>query len=334
MTTGDDLDAVWATLETSPVTGQTMRAEPLGVETEAGPLAVAVDPSGCPHLLVPVHDLEAVVEDRRSRGVQIVRLRLLEHGEERLFADVVCRRANLREMFERLVVDMVEAVGDDATAPVRALRRGPRPLAGIAAREDPAFGPEQLAGLYAELWSLAEVVSRDPARRVDLWTGPRGGRHDLRRGSAALEVKATTGREGRFVKINGLLQLEPPPDGILYLFHQRLERDDVGESVPAVRRRILALGADRFALAELLEAAGWPAAGDDAYEGVRFSVAESAMYLVEDPFPRIVPSSFAPVSPPGVMRVSYYSDLSGAVPAPLAPEAVEAVWRVLAGAGG
>ncbi|MDP9273871.1 MAG: PD-(D/E)XK motif protein [Chloroflexota bacterium] len=60
------------------------------------------------------------------------------------------------------------------------------------------------------------------------------------------------------------------------------------------------------------------------YRSPRFEVRERRVYVVDDTFPRIVPSSFRQGSmPAGVMRLRYYIDLTNEPPAPISEQEVE-----------
>jgi hypothetical protein len=326
--TAAELAAVWSAIAERPAPGDEMQAHPLSIQVPAGALEVGADGAGGLHLLIPVAAPEEVVEDRRSRGVQIRHLVLEFDGARRDFADVVCHSSHLTEVFERLVLDMVNQVAERPERPVHSAQVVLERWRELLEDNDPGFGPNRQAGLFAELWTLREILRLDPGRRLDVWSGPQGDRHDFRRGGYAIEVKATTVREGRFLKINGLLQLDAPPGVELFVHFMRLEESDSGDSVldllASLHEEKLAT---RSKLADVLDLIGFdPAKLEDP---LSFVVLESQAYVVDDTFPRIVPSSFhGNTAPPGVLRLSYFVDLTGEVPAPIAD--TSSLWGALA----
>ncbi|MFP4512484.1 MAG: PD-(D/E)XK motif protein, partial [Acidimicrobiales bacterium] len=219
---------------------------------------------------------------------------------------------SLSEEFRRLTADMAARIEAEPSSANRICHQVLGRWRELLHGRRPALGPEALTGLFGELHALHQVVERDPARRIELWTGPTGAPHDLTTPSAELEVKATRRREGRFVEIHGLDQLQPPEDGTLHLLYLRVEERDQGRTVSDLVESLRSLGVDSSRLDQLLDQSGW---SEDEPDDDRLAIVEERMYLVDDSFPKIVPQSFVGGAPPdGVMQLRYTVDLTGPVP--------------------
>lgn len=329
----DETPAVWPLLATQPSVLGDVRVRETGITVSAGSALLGLDVDGGRHLLVPLHPDEPLREDRTSRGVHITERTLLDGERSLRFADVACRVTHLVELFDILVDEMLDALErQPPSSPAACLAVLGRWRELLEHERGPLLGVERLAALLAELWHLRGIVERDPARRVDCWTGPRSDRHDLRRGSIALEVKATLVREGLSVEIHGQEQLEPPEGGDLYLGVMRLERvDRDGLTVPALVRELLDLGADRQQLIALLERAGYRLSESGTYERMHFRVRDHRIYTVDKRFPKIIASSFlSGAVPTGILRLRYDVDLTGESPVPLPAHELDTILTRLA----
>jgi hypothetical protein len=299
----------------------------LGVVNDSGDLFAGRDGSGRLHLLVPVPLGAPVREDLRSRGVVIERNELVVGGIRRPFADVVCHEPALNDVFERLASEMVSRVadrpGDSVTVCQEVLSRWRE----LLERRRTALGADAVAGLFGELLTLSRIVGLDPARRVDVWTGPMGAKHDFSSSGTAAEVKTTRRREGRFVEIHGVEQLQPVGLEELFLVFIRIESKPEGRTVGELIASLKQTGVDGPRLDRLVTQTGWEAAADDE----RLSVVEQRIYRVDEGFPRIVASSFAAGGlPAGVLRLRYEVDLTGLSPAPMDTASSEKVFFRLA----
>jgi hypothetical protein len=304
------------------------------VTVPAGRVLHALDTEGRRHLLVPLEGDAEGVEDHASAGVQIVIRELVDAGQRRRFADAVCQFGHLRELFSVIADEMLQAVtahpGEPALGCRLVLERWRELLERPRSR---LLGPDQLAGLYAELRFLRRLVAVAPARALSLWTGPWRSRFDFLAGEAAVEVKASTGTEGRRVEIHGDRQLEEPTGGTLHLLVVWLERvTDGGENVPDLVDALLDR-VDRFELLSALQEAGYDHADAETYRQIQFSLREEVLYQVDEAFPRIVPSSFATgVTPHRVTHLRYRIDLDGEPPSPLPAGRIGELAAALAGA--
>jgi hypothetical protein len=336
MTSGEtDLEVVWAVLETRSGDLEGLRVRGTGAELPAGEVLVASGPDGHRHMLLPLDQGAGFAPDTGTRGVHITRRRLDTGKGIAEFVDVECRLAHLNPLFATLAREMLDAALAAPEQPATACRVVlDRWREFLGSERSPLLSEDRLVGLLAELLVLETVVGHDPHRRLDVWTGPSGAVHDLRRGDQALEVKGTHVREGRFIEIHGIEQLAAPEGGALHLTWFRFERDDTSPlSLPAAIRELRALGVDNVALTERLALAGYDAAHTGEYEQRRYRTVESRVYVVDASFPRVVPTSFASGAvPPGVLRLRYTVDLTNEPPTPLGDAAADEVYKALGSA--
>ncbi|MFD5078373.1 PD-(D/E)XK motif protein [Streptomyces sp. NPDC058371] len=315
----------WAALEAEPTSGERrLRVAELSVATGSGPLAVAVDHEGHRHLLVPIH---THIKVRTGLDGPVLRLRKrpLEGADTyQTYADLACLRNDLSDLFSELCVDVLEEAVALPENPVKALYRVLDRWKSLFRTQGLPLGPEELAGLFGELTVLNRLLAKDPsAHRI--WHGPQGYRHDFAAASNAVEVKASTGSEGRRPRIHGLDQLEAPTGGTLCLAWLRLHRTSSSVGVRFVDsvNEALRLCDDEGALLELLAKAGYRLADADLYEDVCFAIGEERWYRVDANFPGLTGEALTTAGVPvSVLDVDYTIDLSGEVPAPMKPAQV------------
>jgi hypothetical protein len=316
----------WAALEAEQSTGERrLRVAELSVATSSGPLAVAVDHDGHRHLLVPIHS-HMKVRTGLDGPVLRLRKRPLEDAETyQTYADLGCLRDDLRDLFTELCVDVLVKAVELPDNPVKALYRVLDRWKSLFRTQGPPLGPEELAGLFGELTVLNRLLAKDPsAHRI--WHGPERHRHDFSAAVNAVEVKASTGSEGRRPRIHGLDQLEAPAGGTLFLAWFRLRRtttSGMGTRFVESVDEALRLSDDEGTLLELLARAGYRLADADLYEDVCFAIAEERWYRVDADFPGLTGEVLTAASVPvSVLDVEYTIDLSGESPVPLKPEQV------------
>ncbi len=279
----------------------------LPVELES-PLLCALGPDGNRHLLVPLQPSDKLEPDVRAAAVHLVRTPL-QSGSQRIeYADLVLLRPDLIEIFNGLCADVMGSLAaspSDAPATVSGILDGWHELL----RSGSQLSVEQLAGLFGELTVLNTLLDLRPDCLFS-WKGPRREPQDFIIGTRAVEVKATSAPDGQAVRIHGIDQLVTPVGGGLMLWWMRLDTSSMsGVSVPD-RVETTAQRLPRpHELWQLLARAGYYLADRERYDNIRFSIAEQQRYLVDDDFPRIVPSSFAGGFPMGVSDVRYTVDL-------------------------
>ncbi|MGW5438949.1 PD-(D/E)XK motif protein [Nocardia asteroides] len=296
----------------------------LPVSTAIGSLAVSVDSVGNRHLLVPIGAHQNV---RRGLNgpVLLLRKRMLENdGSFHDYADLACLRPDLNDIFTTLCAEILVATEESPENPVKILHRTLDRWRALFLNPGPPLGPQQVAGLFGELVVLERLLERDGGAHR-LWTGPSGHRHDFATDAGAVEVKVSTGRDGREVRIHGLDQLEPPVAGVLGLVWLRLE-SSVHEGIGVVElvKRVLDLADDESDVLTRLATVGYRAADNDHYAHVRYSIDEQRWYSVDVAFPRLTTVDLAAASvSTNVRDVDYTIDLSGDSPAPMEAEDVE-----------
>jgi hypothetical protein len=226
--------------------------------------------------------------------------------------DVTCLLEVLAEVFDHFVAAVVERVsiaGDSANEAVENVLRRWREF--LVPPKGP-LGLDKLAATFGELLVVLDVVRATGVADIGYWVGPFGGRHDMRTGSTALEVKTTRSHTGHRVTIHGEDQLLAPVDGNLYLHFVRLEKIHGGShSVLTLVDDLLAAGVSAEKLFEALTAGGVPVVDLRVTGEVSFDVRERVTLPVDDRMPRIVPASFVGGRrPPGVVDISYVVDLT------------------------
>ncbi|MEU0921010.1 MULTISPECIES: PD-(D/E)XK motif protein [Streptomyces] len=317
----------WNALEAEQTTTErSLRAGPLPVHTEEGPLVAAVDHDGYRHLLVPVPANRKI---RSSPDGPVLRLskRALEDADTyQNYADLTLLQGDFGDLFTELCVDVLNATRSFPHSPVKALYGVLDRWKALFRTQGPLLAPEQVAGLFGELMVLKRLLEKDPSAHR-LWRGPSGYRHDFWGGTTAVEVKTSASSEGRRPRIHGLDQLEAPDGGDLWLVWARLQRvvsAEVGTGFIELIRHALDLCDDERALLALLAEAGYRPADADRYREVRYSISEERWYRVTTDFPGLTGKA---LSSAGVtvsaLDVTYSIDLSGEPPVPLNADQVE-----------
>lgn len=320
----DLIDRHWRELEAEQTSGERVfRVSELPVDTANGRLAAAVDHEGKRHVLVPI---DAHQKTRRGLDgpVLLLRKRPLEDADfYQTYADLGCLRTDLNEIFTMLCADVLKATEAVPGKPLKALYRVLDRWRALFQTRKAPIGPDQVAGLFGELTALVRLLEKDGSAHR-LWRGPTGHRHDFAADKAAIEVKTSVGAERR-VRVHGLDQLEPPPDGTLQLAWYRLERaSEQGEDLAELVGRALILCDDESMLLDLLATAGYHPTDHDHYRGVRFVVAEERWYDVADRFPRLTGHGLTAAGIPiTVSDVAYTVDLATEPPNPLKADRVD-----------
>ncbi len=314
----------------SPGSEGKVRTIDLPSPTGDGPLLLGRSTAGR-SLLIPFgrDEHKAFRDDRRSAAVQLIRRPLEVDGADRWFAELVCMRGELDGVFAAFVADVIARISESpAKRPVRVAAEALAHWRSLFRGARRRLGPQQLRGLFAELVLLRRLAETSDSA-VEVWTGPLRKPHDFRLGGWAVEVKAGGVGETR-VRIHGVGQLDPPPEGNLALAHFQLAEAEDGETLPeivAAARELL--GPTPLMLR--LELAGYQTLDDEHYASTRLRVEQETWYAVDDRFPRIIESSFLDSEiPAGVEAVDYDVDLALASPRVLGASEVA---RYLAGLG-
>lgn len=279
------------------------------IRDDSARIHLGLDDEGRQHLLVDSPDAPPLDTGMVALSTTT---RELEIGQDsRRYLDVVCEMPVLAEVFDHFVAAVVERDGGsepDLSAAVAAVLDQWRSFFA-------GFGPpparETLTAVVGELLLLRDIARMDATDVLSTWVGPRGGRHDLRRGLVAIEVKTTRSHTSRTVTIHGEDQLLPPEDGTLHIHLVRLEEvAGLGVSVVDLADELVALSVPRLGLFRALTDAGVPPASFPTVGGTRFDVRERLTFAVDDATPRIVPATFAAGErPAGIVDLTYRADL-------------------------
>ncbi|MVU76451.1 PD-(D/E)XK motif protein [Nocardia sp. ET3-3] len=320
----DELERHWRQLEAEPTSSErALRVSDLRVDTANGPVAVAVDASGCRHLLVPLESRQKV---RRERSGPVLRLSGRPLESEKVyqnFADLMCMRRSFDGVFTTLCADVLQDISRIPTNPLKGLYFALDTWRTLLETSGGPLTDEQMAGLFAELLVLQQLLAISSSAH-GLWRGPTGHRHDFSSAVAAVEVKASTATEGRRVRVHGLDQLDAPRGGTLDLAWFRLERVDTdGTALQRLVEQVLIAADDESAVLSLLSKAGYRAEDSGRYSEARFSVSEELWYQVDSGFPRL---TYTMLESAGLMvrveDVEYTIDLSSGASAPLSDDEV------------
>lgn len=175
------------------------------------------------------------------------------------------------------------------------------------------LSPEAEIGLIGELLLLRTLLEKD--RGFDLmnhWKGPMGSSHDLVSGDVALEVKTSTVKQKRFIKISSEFQLDLGMSQKLFLAH--IEINESNKSLQSFN--LISLIEDIKNLIEteaqvlfngLLACVGYRGADAHFYEKKYFSLVEKTFYRVIDEFPRLTNESLSP----NISDIQYKLNLTG-----------------------
>ncbi len=285
----------------------------IALEDAPGAL-LGVDGLGHPHLLLEVPLAVGAIPDPGVATVGVSTRMLRISDRDARFLDVQCLFESVAEVFDHFVVGVVEKnlAGLDPVASVtNVLERWRQFLVPAKA----PVGREKLAAVFGELLLLVDIGAIDASKAIASWVGPFGGRHDVRRGPVAIEVKTTRAHTSRQVTIHGEDQLDAPEGGTLHLHLVRIEEvPDTGRSVSSLADELLSEGVPADELFTALGAAGVPAAELSGTADVTFEVRERFTVPVDAETPRIVPDSFiGGARPVGVVDLSYVVDLDHSI---------------------
>ncbi|RDI49171.1 putative PD-(D/E)XK family protein DUF4420 [Nocardia mexicana] len=294
-----------------------MRVADLPVSTVYGLVAAGVDPEGHRHLLVPIDPRQSVRRGFDGPVIRLARRPLETAVSYQVYADLTCLDPEFDDVFATFCAAALEEIGVSQRRPVKGLYRALDRWKALFQRSGTLLGPEQLAGLYAELLVLRRLLEVNPSAH-QWWTGPTGYRHDFASDAVALEVKASLRSDRRRVRVHGLDQLDPPAGGELLLPWFCLEPAEEGASLPGLISEILELIDDEGPVCGLLSLVGYRPADADQYRDKRLRVVDERWYAVDGNFPRLTSDMLNEAGVAvAVQEVEYTIDLSGEAPTPL-----------------
>lgn len=320
----DAVRVTFAALTQVPVPKQNeLRVRTVDGVTER--IQLGLDEDGKQHLLVESPDVPTALSG--VAAITTVHRDLRIGSDPKRYLDVTCEHRDLVEVFDHFVVAIIErARPEDADLGLVVAEVLDRWRAFFAATGAPP-SRETVTGVIGELLFMRDLAAVDAADVIATWVGPRGGRHDFRRGNVAVEVKTTRSHTSRAVSIHGEDQLLEPEGATLHLHFVRLEEvAGLGVSILELVDELTSHGVARVELLEVLADAGVPPAALAAVGEVRFDVRERMTFPVDDQMPRIVPSTFAAGErPPGIIDLVYRVDLDHVAHSALDAQAYQAL---------
>lgn len=291
----------WAVLDSAARDVESVTSYELA-RSRNGPLRIHISGNGERHLLVPGENSAEPVE---GASLRLGHRRLVFDDTEGVFLDVECTEPNLFDVFDELVVLVVDAASH-AADPVEAtfaVIEGWRDLLrGSPVRPLPHL---QELGLFAELHVLDEITSSSTFD-AEWWRGPLREPKDVVLPSRAwVEVKGV-GVGAVTARVNGLEQLADVDglDGFLAVV--TVDEDDEGMTVDDLGARLADRATDRDVFEERLRVGGWSSASPTGrrWRAVGLDVIDAAQC------PRITPAAMVEPVPVGVSTVGYHLDLA------------------------
>ncbi len=303
--------ASWRDLEARPVAYGSLNARRL---TDVAAV-LAVDQQARRHVLLPINRLEEGFNDTRSRGLVVLsRMLEVENEPSRPFLDLCGTDPAGRDAFNVVATELVDQ-----------LRRGVASVEAVASSlakwrrfwsTAPLEGltPEEIRGLFGELWFLLVWLLPHGHEQVRHWVGPQGARSDFQWQGLSIEAKTTNSGRGHIHRINGIDQLDPPDDGRLLMYSLRLREEAASSN--SLASLALAISQELSNRPELngifedqLAAAGYSSLHADRYREIRFRIVDERLYRVEEDFPRLSATTFARGVPMGIERIEYEVNL-------------------------
>lgn len=175
---------------------------------------------------------------------------------------------------------------------------------------------EEEIGLIGELLILKNLLEIDSSFNfMDVWKGPLGATHDFINHGVSIEVKTSTIKRKRFVKISSEFQLDVDASEKLFLAHLEII-ENVSSSnffnlvtLEASIKEILPI--DVHAIFDgFLACVGYKHIDAYYYEKNKYSLAEGACYRISENFPRLTNENLSP----NISDVQYKLNLSGLDP--------------------
>ncbi|SDL18535.1 Putative PD-(D/E)XK family member [Tessaracoccus oleiagri] len=284
----------------------------------------ALDQHGVKNLLVPIPSNQLPLhEDLGSRGAHLVATNVLVDGSAQQYASLRCVEQDLDLVFDRLASDVVTRVFEQNLEPLDACRRSLDDWRALL-RKSSSLAASQVVGLHAELELLRRLGEADPSAAMAWWVGPRHAVHDFVNGPRALEVKGTSTREGQFIAIHGLDQLDRGTLAELHLAVVRCRESSMGASLDDRIRALIDLGFPRSLLVERVAEAGY--LFESTPGGATYEINDIRYWPVDDEFPGLRRTQMPTHLQKGVSGVQYHLSLE-ALPEPLSESEVKGLFQ-------
>lgn len=275
------------------------------VFSDGQPVRLAITSENHPMLLVPAPQSEMSKRLPSAAGVELAISRYkVDSVSPTYFFELKCIDLELESVFLELVENICQRIRDGGGAVhciSTAISDFRRLLDGAAT----VVPDSNILGLFGELYLLKLALQKRPDA-VNFWTGPAGGRRDFCFPGVVVEAKAQARANEPRITVSSIDQLEDDPEGELFVWHVMLEEDPgSGVSVKELVNELEQVVHDMALFEEKLSALGVTSATIDAWSGKKLRVFTSAVYLVDDYFPRVVRSSFKDDLPKGVNSLNY-----------------------------
>ncbi|MEV5731341.1 PD-(D/E)XK motif protein [Streptomyces pharetrae] len=318
-----ELRVTWSILAARRTAGEHMTMAPIGLVVAAGEVQVGMDARGDRHLLLPVRD-DNVREDLRSAHVRLKKDTIVLGGRTQRYADLVCHRADLGDLFDDVVSEVLERLAQEGGDPAETCRQVLEAWREMFAGRGGRLTVSEQRGLFGELTVLEHLLQGNAfLRPTHIWTGPDRQPHDFRLPNRSWEVK-TLGRSRSTIEIHGLDQLAPPPSGDLTLILVRLVEDASGTSLPELAERVVNAAEDSRGVIEQLAKVGYSAANADLYATTRYGRPQLLGLTVDTDFPALTHASLRGPLPAGIEAVQYTLDVADQLLGALSHEEVVA----------
>lgn len=303
----------WADIAV-PISGQLSRRR-VNAETEYA-LFWFRDEMSHPGLLIEISKRISLSQLKEAKiNIRYISVDVVEVTDEDIRALVIkLEDAQNQDVFLKLCLDLIEHAGADKENQntfhtiCRRLKKWQSLLSGRARN---LLSANEVQGLYAELYFMAEMLEKDKSRETILihgWKGPEKVQHDFIMNDIAVEIKSIAGDQRGKVRITSEDQLDTHLGKLYLRVYFLSEMQNAGESLNSITSRIInqLIQKENKELFELkLESARYIDIPD--YDLPMFWVKDCRTYLVSDDFPRITRK----ILPEGIEAVTYDLVLAG-----------------------
>ena len=220
------------------------------------------------------------------------------------FLVIWCSRFKLREIFNRLMSDILVDISTDFDANDIIDR-----LKGWKMLLSSSDNRNEEKGLWGELYFLKFLLENNFGT-IESWKGPLGATKDFQFTGKRVEIKTSSIRSGWFVSMHGFYQANNIPGVNDFLVFIRIEEDKNGLTISQMVMDIQKMlnPTDCLEFGELLS----NFENNFFEESSKWNVLESKIFPIDSDFPGIGSNDFVRNTlPSGVIDFSYTSDLSG-----------------------
>lgn len=274
------------------------------------------DDAGRPGLLIEISRLISQASLQEAKiNIRDISVDVIEVAQESIRALIIkLEDTQNQDVFLKLCLDLIEHVKaseqnqDTFHAICKRLKKWQSLLSGKARN---LLSANEVQGLYAELYFLAEMLESDRSRESTIiqgWKGPEKTQHDFILNDMAVEIKSIAGDQRGKVRITSEDQLDTHLGRLYLRVYFLSEVQGGGESLNSIVRRIVKqlIDIENRDLFELkLESVRYIDIPD--YDMPMFWKKDCRTYLVLDDFPRITRKTL----PKGIEMVAYDLVLAG-----------------------